>query len=219
MAITKKDIDWVHKFACQFAKKKILTVILDAAHGEDVTGKRSPDGRHCEYLWSRLIISKLKPRLIELGYKVVETNTTSKEIGLSKRKNIANAVHGNPKVLLSIHNNAAGSGNQWLNATGFAFYTTKGQTPSDVFAEALVVEFEKMFQNERMRTDKVDGDSDYEENFTVLMGSTYYACLAEILFQDNKSDVEKLQNPEFQAQVVDAFINGIELFNTYLVNN
>lgn len=219
MGISAKDITWVRKFQCEFAKKKKLTIILDAAHGEDVAGKRSPDGKHREYLWSRLIISKLKPRLQSRGYKVVETNPTTKEIGLTKRKNIANAVLDTPKVLLSIHNNAAGNGDKWLNATGFAFYTTKGQTLSDVFAEALVVEFERMFPSEKMRKDSVDGDSDYEENFTVLMGSTYYACLAEILFQDNKSDVEKLQDPIFQDKVVDAFIQGIELFNTYLINN
>ena len=33
--------------------KKNITIILDPAHGEDVPGKRSPDGVHREYRWSR----------------------------------------------------------------------------------------------------------------------------------------------------------------------
>lgn len=217
MAIPKKDIQWAREYVGPLATKKIVTVMLDAAHGSDVAGKGSPDGKHREYIWSRLIISKLKPRLICMGYKVVETNPTDKEIGLSKRKNVANAVKANPKVLLSIHNNGAGNKGKWLNATGFAFYTSKGQTKSDVFAEALVRSFAEKFPDQYMRRDTVsDGDSDFEENFTVLMGSTYFACLAEILFQDNKKDVERLSDPDFQDECVDAFIYGIELFNTYL---
>ena len=31
--------------------KKNITIILDPAHGEDVPGKRSPDGVHREYRW------------------------------------------------------------------------------------------------------------------------------------------------------------------------
>lgn len=31
------------------------TIILSCAHGEKVAGKRSPDGKHREYLWSRNI--------------------------------------------------------------------------------------------------------------------------------------------------------------------
>ena len=42
-----------------------LIVILDPAHGSDVKGKRSPDGTHLEYIWSREICKKLKDRLIK----------------------------------------------------------------------------------------------------------------------------------------------------------
>lgn len=216
MAISKNDILWAQTYNGPLATKKVITVGLDAAHGSDVAGKRSPDGKHREYLWSRLMISKLKPRLICLGYPVFETNTTEKEIGLSKRKNIANAAPGKNKTLLSIHNNAAASDGKWHTATGFAFYTSKGQTKSDVFAECLFRSFKEKFPNDYMRKDTRDGDSDFDENFTVLMGANYFACLAEILFQDNKSDVERLANPDFQDECVDAFIRGIELFNTYM---
>lgn len=47
-----------------------LIVILDPAHGSDVKGKRSPDGTHLEYLWSREICKKLKDRLILNDFKV-----------------------------------------------------------------------------------------------------------------------------------------------------
>jgi len=33
--------------------------ILDPAHGANTPGKRSPDGKHREYKWSREIISMI----------------------------------------------------------------------------------------------------------------------------------------------------------------
>ena len=196
---------------------KKIDVILDAAHGKEVPGKRSPDGKHLEWKWSRMIISKLKPKLEKLGYKVYETNTTDMEIGLSKRVAVANSIKSpNKKVLLSIHNNAAGNGSTWMNASGFAFYTSKGQTTSDKFADACWEAFSKMFPNEKHRADLSDGDKDWEANFTVLLGQSYYAVLAECMFQDNKHDVEMLSNSEFNDKVVDAFVNAIESFEAFI---
>lgn len=201
-----------------FATKKVLTIIFDAAHGVEVPGKRSPDGKFREYAWSRMMIDKIMPRVAERGYVVKETNTTENEIGLSRRKNIADAFEGQNKVLLSIHNNAAGNGSTWMNASGIEFFTTKGQTGSDVFAECLYKAFAEKFPNIKMRVDKTDGDSDKESNFTVLMGSSYFAVLAEILFQDSKEDVAKLTDDAWCEQCADAFIEGIEFFN-YIIQN
>lgn len=197
---------------------KRIDIILDAAHGKDVPGKRSPDNRHFEWKWSRMIISKLKPKLESLGYIVHETNKTDNEIGLNRRVEIANSIRSknNKKVLLSIHNNAAGNGSSWMNATGFSFYTTKGQTTSDKFADACWIAFHKMFPNENHREDMSDGDKDWEANFAVLLGKGYYAVLAECMFQDNKKDVEKLLDPAFNEKIVDAFVNAIESFESYI---
>ena len=65
------------------------------------------------------------------GFKVAFTNTSDKEIGLSRRREIANNLDtplGGTKFLLSLHNNATGMGNEWCTARGFEIYTTKGQT-------------------------------------------------------------------------------------------
>lgn len=154
---------------------KDLIIILDPAHGEETPGKRSPDGNHREYLWSRARCNSLQQKLIKLGYTVYFTNETLKEIGLTKRKNIANAIKGR-KLLISIHNDAFGEG--WTNITGYSVYTSKGQTKSDTFAEALMLNFMEEFPELRARTDKFDKDLDMEENFTVLMGN-YSAVLIE----------------------------------------
>jgi N-acetylmuramoyl-L-alanine amidase len=87
-----------------------IIIILDAAHGEDTPGKRSPDGRFREYRWSREIILDLSIQLKKLGYKVFESNPSVSEIGLSKRAANANKIEGLNKIFISIHANAAGNG-------------------------------------------------------------------------------------------------------------
>lgn len=214
---TSKAIKLVQETNVSVAISKKLTIIFDAAHGEEVPGKRSPDGKFREYAWSRMMIEKIMPRVAELGYTVKETNPTDKEIGLSKRKNIANAFDGENKLLISIHNNAAGNGTSWTSATGIEFYTSKGQTGSDVFAECLYKVFSKDFPDIKMRKDTVDGDSDKESNFTVLMGTSYWAVLAEILFMDSKEDLAKLQDDEWCEKCANTFVKSIEFFN-YIVS-
>ena len=67
---------------------KKLIIILDPAHGSDVAGKRSPDGLHIEYKWSREICADLKVIFEALGYEVYYTNYLDNEIGLSERESV-----------------------------------------------------------------------------------------------------------------------------------
>lgn len=200
---------------------KRLVVILDPAHGQDVKGKRSPDGKHLEYKWSREICNKLSQELQKLGFRVEFTNASPNEIGLSKRKNIASSIeiHANEfKLLVSLHNNAAGNGESWANARGYEVYTTKGQNKSDKCAEIILNNLSNDFPTFKGRFDMVDGDKDKEENFTVLMGSGYSAVLIEWLFQDNKQDVELLQNLNTNDLLVRSLVKSLEEINDNIDN-
>lgn len=202
---------------------KKLVIILDCAHGADVKGKCSPDGTHREYKWSRLICGKLRDKLESLGYRVEYTNKTENEIGLSQRKNIANNIKINSdqvKFLISLHNNAAGNGSNWTNATGFEIFTSKGQTLSDKFAQVIVSNLQKDFPESngfKHRVDLTDGDLDKEENFTVLMGN-YYGILLEWLFQDNKEDVKLLNDEIINNKLIDSLIKSINYINDNFSN-
>ena len=183
-------------------------VVLDPAHGEETLGKRSPDGKFREYLWSRMIIEKLSEKLDDAGFCVRETNTSKKEIGLSNRAGVCNMIKGK-KVLISIHSNAAGNGVEWKTATGFSVYTTKGKTKSDNVAEVLMNGFIKDFPELKARMDMSDGDKDTEENFTVIQKANCPAVLIEWMFQDNKDDVEILLSEEYTNKLVDSIYNSI----------
>lgn len=199
---------------------KKLLIILDPAHGVETPGKRSPDGKHREFRWSRERLLELDQALTNIGYDVRWSNTEISEIGLSKRVANTNNIKPEPgqkKLLISLHNNAAGNMEQWMTASGVEIFTSPGQTGSDIFAEILMNQLREDFPNLKYRVDKTDGDQDKEERFTVLMGSSYQAVLLEWLFQDNKEDVEKLNNPEINKALVHSIQLAVETYNEILL--
>ena len=200
---------------------KKLLIILDPAHGEETPGKRSPDGQHREYKWSRERIAALIPRLQKLGYQVELTNTTTLEVGLSNRKNTASEIaRRNPSLvpfLISIHNDAMTADGSWQNkATGISVFTSKGRTTSDILADYFIQNIGNFIPEVKVRLNSQPYlEKDFEQNFTVLMGA-YSAILIECMFQDNKDDVAKLADPTFCKQVEDWIVDSIEKCNEYV---
>lgn len=190
--------------------KRYLTIVFDPAHGSEVPGKRSPDGTHREWQWSRDILYKLADQLKKQGFDVYFTNETDKEIGLTKRVEVCNKIPGKNKLLFSLHNNAAGDGSKWRDATGYEIYTSMGQTKSDLMADIIMTHLKSTFKyltNVKARVDLRDGDMDKEKNFTVLMNKDS-AVLLEWLFMDNKRDIQMLKDPVINEQLRDALIGA-----------
>lgn len=192
---------------------KKLTIILDAAHGEETPGKRSPDEKFREYKWSRETIAKLKKQLESLGYEVFESNPTDKEIGLSKRVHNTNKIARRNKIFISLHSDAAGNGSTWMSARGYSVYTTFGQNNSDKVAEVILNNMQKDFPELRGRFDNSDGDKDKEANFQVIKGVNCRAVLIEWCFQDNKEDVEILLSEEYNKKLVSCLVKSINELN------
>lgn len=190
-----------------------LIIILDPAHGSDVPGKRSPNGKHLEYRWSREICKALANKLVANDFRVEFSNNSEKEIGLSKRVSFANHLdfnEGEIKFLVSLHNNAAGNGSDWMNARGVEIYTSKGSTRSDEFAEVIMKNLKTDFPDNNIVKFRYGNDQlGKEANFSVLMGSTYYAVLLEWLFQDNKEDYELLHNYQVNSHLVDSLVKAL----------
>lgn len=195
---------------------KKLTIILDAAHGSNVLGKCSPDGKHREFAWSRKIISMLKPMLTSASFSFHETVTDEFEPGLGVRVQRTNAFQGTNKFLISFHNNAAGN-EGWKTARGVEIWTTRGQTTSDSYAEIIMNELRKNFLGSfPFRTDKTDGDQDKEENWTVLMCQCP-AVLIEWLFQDNVQDVALLADDHYNQLFCESVLSALELIEKTII--
>jgi N-acetylmuramoyl-L-alanine amidase len=194
---------------------KRLFIILDPAHGVDVAGKRSPDGKHLECQWSRKVCSMLYKNLLDLGYQVSFTNISLKEIGLSRRVANANGYlvpEEMEKVLISLHNNAAGNGTEWKTASGVEIFTYSKESKSNPFAQTVIDEFKKEFTELKFRKDYDKNPDVKDSKFTVLSGK-YTAVLIEWLFQDNQSDVEKLSDDQYNKKMILTLTNAIEKYN------
>lgn len=211
----------------------MFTVLLDNGHGEDTPGKRSPkkeDGtRFREYQWARTIVDCLETRLKTFGYNVVIITPEQKDVSLAERVrriNKAVAKYGASNcVMISIHVNAAGSNDQWMNARGWSAYTTKGQNNSDKLAECLYSAAEELMltdpyiknsyageMNKLFRRDTTDGDKDMEANFYITKGANCPAVLTENFFQDNRKDVRLLESQYGIQIITELHLKGIEKY-------
>ena len=191
-----------------------MKILIDAGHGIDTPGKRSPDGAFREYLWNREIADLVCEDLGIDGYNVSLVVTETNDIPLITRVNRVNAVcnkYGTDDVILvSIHSNAAGNGKDWMNAKGWSCYTTKGDTKSDILAELLYDSFERSFPDRKIRKDMQDGDRDWEENFYIIQKSKCPAVLIENFFYDNKEECHWLMQEAVKVRIAMAIEQGIK---------
>ena len=210
--------------------KKKLTVILGTAHGRNVAGKRSPDGKFQEWKYSREIVERLRKELAKREDIVdVFVDILAAEVPLPQQAELTRRVryvnqlcahrHTERCIYVSIHVDADSSG-EWKNAGGWTAYTSPGDTISDILATYLYESAEKhlagyaakmeegkkkgLYGNNQkpFRKDTSDGDPDKEANFYVLVRTKCAAVLTENLFQDNKADVAFLTSEEGKKAIV-----------------
>lgn len=196
-------------------------VLLDNGHAKSTPGKRSPlfeDGKQFfEYEFARDIVKRISNELqkLNINYKIV-TPEVDYDVPLTTRANRVNRycskLGKNNCLLISIHANAAGMGDKWMNARGWSVWTTKGKTDSDKYADIFYKEAEKILPKYGMtlRRDLSDGDNDYESNFTILYKSKCPAILTENLFQDNKIDCEFLMSEQGREVITQIHVNAIK---------
>lgn len=187
-----------------------MICILDPAHGDDVPGKRSPDGRLLEYKWSREIISMIEARLSQLQIPYKRSWYGENEPGLLNRCKQANKIakaDGGPAIFVSVHVNASGNDGKWKSARGWSvFVSTTASSNSKKLASLMATDAKVMGQKVRVP----DASHNYwKGNFTVLNKTSMPAVLVENLFQDNKEDVEYLLSEEGKVTLCEIIVKGV----------
>lgn len=183
-------------------------ILIDAGHGINTKGKRSPDESLLEWEWNMKTAQIVYNLLKDCGCDVELIKPEQKDIPLSERVRRVNK-YGRDSLLVSIHVNALGTGQEWMKARGWSIWTTEGVTESDTVAEYIWSEAVKMWGKERVRKDMSDGDKDYEDDFYILRKTVCPAVLVENFFMDNKQDCKYLLSEKSNSECAAVIINGI----------
>ena len=190
-----------------------MKILLDNGHGFDTPGKRSPDGHFREYAYNRYLAFLIHERLTAIGLDVQFLVPEREDISLKERCRRVNRICkqlGNDQVILiSIHVNAAGNGQNWLDARGWSCFTTRGRTKADELATCLYEAAKNHLPGMKIRTDFTDGDPDIEKDFYIIRHSSCPAVLTENLFMDNRQDVAFLESEEGAKAIVNLHVDGI----------
>lgn len=197
-----------------------MKILIDNGHGIDTPGKRSPDGEFREYRYNREIASALVAGLRDKGFvaSLLVPEDTDISLGTRVRRvnKVCDEVGADNVILISIHCNAAPPDDgQWHRARGWSAYTTKGETESDKLAECLYIAAEDIFKKNGLKVLKYGtdpGQKDWEENFYILKNTRCPAVLTENFFMDNKEDIKYMTSAEGRKSIVQAHIEGIEMY-------
>lgn len=193
--------------------KKIL---IDNGHGSNTPGKRSPEGGVLrEYKWTREVADILVGLLRQRGFDAERLVPEDTDISLGQRCARANAFCsrlGSSNVLLvSLHLNAAGMGDKWMQGRGWEAWTSPGMTKGDKLAESLYDAAKKHLPpGTPLRTDLSDGDRDKEARFQILTGTRCPAVLTENLFMDNREEAAWLISDHGKRTIALLHADGIE---------
>jgi len=177
-----------------------MKIVIDAGHGPETPGKRSPDGSLREYQFNSVVARYVADDLLH-GYEGVEilmTHSDARDVPLKERTDKANAWKAD--LFVSIHANAAGEG--WGSAQGIEtyVYTTRP-------AAALKLA-EAVHRNLIRATGRPDRGVK-TANFHVLRETKMPAILVECGFMTNREECELLKSDAYRRKCAEAIVAGI----------
>ena len=183
--------------------------ILDAGHGIDTEGKRSPkweDGTQLfEWEFNRSIVFRLAEKLEKHKVKHHVLVPGVKDVDLPKRCEMANNLKSQlPKIIISVHGNAAGV----ESAMGYEVYTSPRQTKSDDVA-TIFFNMAQEHTDLRMRSDFSDGDPDKESRFYILIHTQMPALLTENGFFTNEKECREMLTGKYRDMIATAHLKAI----------
>ena len=189
-----------------------MKILIDNGHGVETPGKRSPDGSFREYKWCREVACIVCDLLQAEGFNARLLVPETRDVSLKERCDRASKFNKKDTLLVSIHNNASGSGSKWMKARGWSIFTTKGITEADKLADSIWQEANKTFKSPltvRSYSSAKMGH-DYEENFYILLHSYCPAVLIENFFMDNHEDCNYLRTDKAMAECAEVAVAGIK---------
>jgi N-acetylmuramoyl-L-alanine amidase len=176
-----------------------MKITLDAGHGKDTPGKRSPDGSLREFQFNSVVAELLNSRFKQYENVGIQfTHNYTSDVPLSDRTRLANTWGSD--LFISIHANAYGSG--WNSANGIETYVHTSNPPQAV---KVANQIQNQLIDKTGRTDRGVKTA----NFQVLRETKMTAVLVECGFMSNKGECELLKSDHYRNQVADAIEDAV----------
>lgn len=176
-----------------------MKVMLDAGHGYNTSGKRSPDGMR-EYEFNRAVANYARSLL--QGYQNVTVyfaHSDDRDVPLQERTNRANSL--NVDVYISIHANAYGSGG-WTSPSGIETYVFTSRPP-------IATQLAQKMQRNLVASTGLPDRGVKTADFHVLRATKMEAVLAECGFMTNQNDIKLLRSEEYRRTVAEAIVKAV----------
>ena len=188
-----------------------MKILIDNGHGSDTPGKMSPDGKFREYRYTREIAATIVEELQMAGFDAERIVTEDTDITLKERCRRVNEwcrkLGAQNVLLVSIHNNAAGSDGKWHDARGWSVHVSlNASARSKELARCLVAACER--QGIKVRKYSAS-EPWWPQNLAMCRDTLCPAVLTENLFQDNQADVTFLFSQAGRNAIVQAHVDGI----------
>ena len=177
-----------------------MKIVLDAGHGYETAGKRSPNGIR-EYEINRAIAIYTRDLLTAYqNVSVFFTHSDKQDVPLQTRTDQANRM--NADCFISIHANAYGDGKTWNSAHGIETYIHPAANGDAVMLAELVQK--NLFISTGLRNRGVK-----RANFHVLRETKMSAILIECGFMTNEAEMKLLKTDAFRKACAEAIVKGI----------
>lgn len=173
-------------------------IMIDAGHGPETAGKRSPDGTLREFTFNSAVAQTVKRLLVAEGVSVHFSHDPHRDVPLHECTSKANQL--GVDAFVSIHANAYGNSYNEANGIETYVYPTGSR---DSFLLANIVQSSLISAVQR----KDRGVK--QANFAVLRDTKMPAILVECGFMTNRTELMLLMNKAYREQCARAIAFGI----------
>ncbi|ALS79271.1 cell wall hydrolase [Planococcus kocurii] len=178
-----------------------MKIMIDAGHGPDTPGKRSPDGKLREFHFNVAVAEEVKKRLVLDGHIVFFSHQNDFDVPLHERTNLANRMKAD--VFVSIHANAVG--HTFNSTNGLETFTYNHPQPATHMLASAVQQSLIQVTGRKNRGIK-------QADFAVLRDTHMPAILVECGFMTHKEEVELLKSAAYRKRCAQGICFGIACF-------
>lgn len=175
-----------------------MKMMLDAGHGPNTAGKRTPDGKMREFEFNEAVVQFVKKELTAFGVICIYSHDRGRDVPLKERTALANKM--GVDAFISIHANAFGT--TWNNANGIETFTyTKPSQQSVILASHVQTALCSITGRYNRGVKKAD--------FAVVRDTRMPAILVECGFMTNKNEAILLQSTNYRMRCAKAIAYAI----------